>query len=129
MDTQEIKELTVTPELRAEIGTVALWAKIVAFVGLVSSAASMVMQFARGAYFAAIMTAGLAVLFNIFLLQFSRGIGNALRSDNQGEFRLGWMQLKIYFKLMGWLLIIALGLCILVMIGMFFFFAFVSRRA
>jgi hypothetical protein len=129
MDTQEPQhQLTVTHTLRENLRIAGNWAKIVAIIGWVSAVVTVIIKFNKHEFTSALLTAGIAFVFNMFLYQFSKRIENALQSGDQWQLSEAFSNLKIYYKIIGWILIAVLALIVVVFIGSFLFLVFLKRR-
>lgn len=116
MEEQNIHfKLDVTPKIKQDLSTAAVWASIVAIVGFVSAAISLLRGLMLGGFIAVIISAGIAVLLNIYLFQFGKASKKALESNDATQLDEGLSDLKTYFKIYGILVIIGL---------VFFVFAF-----
>ncbi|RFM28962.1 DUF5362 family protein [Deminuibacter soli] len=110
----ELYGLQVTARLRFLLADAAKWGQIAAFVGLISSAVSMLTGFTRGNVIGVLVTVALNVLLYIYLLQFSKKMKIALQNNDQGEFVESLRSLQTYFKIMGILLIVVMVIAVLV---------------
>jgi hypothetical protein len=130
MDNQEPQDqLTLTPALRENLRIAGNWARIVAILGWISAVVTVIIKFDKGEFASALLTAGIAFVFNMFLYQFSKRINNALESGDQWQLAEAFSNLKIYYKIIGWILILVLALIVVVFIGSILFFIFIKRRA
>jgi CHASE3 domain sensor protein len=128
MDNQEPKDqLTVTTALRENLRMAGNWARIVAIVGWISAVVTVIVKLDKGEFASALLTAGIAFVFNMFLYQFSKRISNALESGDQWQLTEAFSNLKIYYKIIGWILILVLALMVVVFIGSILFFVFIKR--
>jgi hypothetical protein len=128
MDNQEQEQqLTVTPALRGNLRVAGNWARIVAIIGWISAVVAIVVKFDKGEFISALLTAGIAFVFNMFLFQFSKRINNALETGDQWQLAEAFLNLKIYYKIIGWILIVVLALVVLAFIGIILSLVFLRQ--
>lgn len=115
--------INIDHEARQYLKTASTWARIVAILGFVASGISIlqtvVVSSTRGIMFAGssilgtLVVVAISVILNVLLLRFARNLSAGLSNMNQGQIDEGINNLRIYFKAVGILMIIALSLCIL----------------
>ena len=100
------------------------WAKVIAIVAFVSaglsifsaflgkSGVSTAMSIAAAVIFS-LVVAGISIAINLFLLKFAQNTASALTIKNQEQFNEGINNLRIYFKILGIIIIIVLSLLVL----------------
>lgn len=126
-------DLHVDAALLDQLKTVSLWARINAYVSFVSygvgilkaaigrlpdmaeGSTEMALAAGRGAQLAgALISAIFGVIISIFLLRFGNQLRDAINQQSQPMFESGFNNLRIYWKIIGILLIIVLSLMVLV---------------
>jgi hypothetical protein len=128
MDTQEPQDqLTVTPALRENLHIAGNWARIVAILGWISAVVTVIIKFDKREFASALLTAGMAFVFNMFLYQFSKRISNALQSGDQWQLAEAFSNLKIYYMIIGWIVILLLALIVVCFIGIILFLVFLRQ--
>ena len=105
----------------------ARWANvnaIVSFVTLGISLISAIIAFGKannalsagGNLVGVLITAAVSLLLNITLLHAASNITKGIDSSDQGFFGIGLTKLATYFKIMGIIIIVALGIVVLAML-------------
>jgi hypothetical protein len=105
-------DLPVSNKLRDDLKIAATWAKIVAIVNFVNAGLGLVSSFIQGNVFGALIGTAIAVLVNVYLLNFGRKVSAALSATNQEELNDGLNDLRMYFKVYGIIILIAIIICI-----------------
>lgn len=123
--TESIFNINVDPEAKSLLKTTSLWAKITAIAAFIQVGVSIVSAFlgkesyeAVGQVFSAIIVGLISVLVNVFLFRFAKNTANAVDSSNQHLFAEGINDLRNYFKVLGIVIIVLMGLAIM---AIFFF--------
>ncbi len=125
-------DLQIDAPLSAELKTVGLWARINAYVSFVSyglailkaafgkvpgaseETSELAIATGRGAQLAgALITAIIGVIISIYLLRFGNQIKQAFEQQSQPMLESGFNNLRVYWKIIGILLIIVLSLMVL----------------
>jgi hypothetical protein len=127
-------DLNIDPEARGLLETIVRWARIAGIAGLLSAGITLLaailgivqsgatgsglesMAARAGLMMAIPLAIGMAAL-NIFLVRFASYTGNGVAGENQSIFNQGIKFLQLYFKAMGIIIIIAIGLFVLVIIA------------
>lgn len=110
--------LTVTNKLRSDLNTASTWAKIIAIVNFINVGLSLLASAIGGNFFGAIISAAISILINIYLLNFGTKLKRALDATSQVDFNDGMNDLRMYFKVYGIVIIIAIVICVLAMLIM-----------
>lgn len=109
MEEQNIHfKLEVTPKIKQDFTTAAVWASIVAIVGFISAAISLLNGLLLGALVSVVISAGIAVLLNVYLFQFGKASKKAIENNDATQLDEGLINLKTYFKIYGILMIIVI---------------------
>jgi len=103
-------------KLKEDIRTAAIWAQIVAVIGFVSAALSFVVEVVDGQWLSAIITTGINVLINVYLINFAIKTKKAIENVDQNDVEDGFNNLRLYFKVYGIIIIVALGIVLLAFI-------------
>ena len=118
--TDSIFNITVDQETKSLLKTASVWAKIIAIVSFIQVAVSLVSPFlgmdrlqAMGSFFSAMIIGLVSVLVNIFLYRFAKRTADGINSSNQTLFAEGINDLKNYFKVLGIVIIILMGIVII----------------
>ena len=125
-----IFNINVDDDARDNLKKIASWARILSIVGFIGSGVSLVQTIVTGSRLGVLIavTASattlvfvvVSVIMNIFLLKFSNQMNTSLSTMNQGHFDQAINSLRIYFKVMGIVIIVIISLVILViLISMF----------
>lgn len=110
--------------------TAATWARIVALLAFISAGLGLLVAFFEpgdtagkaGGVIGAIISGAISVIINLYLYRFATQVTAGLSSMNQDSVTTGINNLRVYFKILGIILIIVLGLVVLgVFFGMLFF--------
>jgi hypothetical protein len=106
-------QLPISDKLKDTFRTAATWAKIIAILGFISVPFSLYESAQKNNIVGALIGAGIVVMLNIFLLNFSRKIVPAIEATDQNHFNEALSDLKMYFKITGIVIIVALCIVIL----------------
>jgi hypothetical protein len=127
-------DLNVDAEAKHTLQSVVKWARLSAIVGLISAGLSLVSSINGIIKYTVIgdeitnlvmrisllfiipFAVGLVVV-NIFLLRFALSTGASFQNASQAAFNMGINFLKMYFKTLGIIIIIAIGLIIVMIIA------------
>jgi hypothetical protein len=127
-------DLSVDPEAKHILQSITKWARLSAIVGLVSALLSLVssvngiIKYTASGDEVTNLVMRISLLFiipfavglivtNIFLLRFALSTGAGLQNLSQTAFNMGINFLKMYFKTLGIIIIIALGLVLVMIIA------------
>lgn len=127
-------DLNVDTESKSLLQTITKWARLAALVGLISAGLSLVSSISgisksqatgdqitnllmRTSLLVVIPMAIALIIMNIFLLRFAVSTGASLQSLSQAAFNMGINFLKLYFKTLGVIIIIFIGLLIVLLIA------------
>jgi hypothetical protein len=127
-------DLGVDAEAKNTLQSITKWARLSAIVGLLSAALSLVSAISgiskstvsgdqitnmlmRTSLLVVIPLAIAMVVMNIFLLRFATSTSGSLQDLRQAAFNMGISFLKMYFKTLGIIIIIAIGLLIVLLIA------------
>lgn len=111
-------DLEVDATAREHLRSITSWARIIALIGFINTALSLVGLIKagpEGGAFAIALVFGLVfvaimVMIYLFLLRFANHTAASLQTDNQEGFNYGIDSLRSYFKIIGILLIIVVSL-------------------
>lgn len=116
-------EISIDTAARESLRIAATWARIIAVLGLINAAITLIQTFAGGAggntyafvggALIVMIFVAIAVVINIFLLRFATNILTSLSNMNQVQFNEGINSLRMYFKIVGIIIIIVVSLFIL----------------
>jgi len=110
---------TLTPNLKYQLAAAAKWGKIMAIVGFINSGVNLLAQFSKGGRNAevsvtgALVSAAIAIVVYVYLLNFGRKVSKGIEEMEQGIFNDGLNDLRLYFKIAGILVIVALSIMVL----------------
>jgi hypothetical protein len=127
---ENIFGLTINEVAKQELSTLCTWARITAITAFISYGLGLIAAFVGkqynegvnaeaskiGAVISAIVILAIGVPLNLYLLNFTKSTMASLRSSDTMKLEIGTTNLKMYFKFLGILMIIALvliGLAIL----------------
>jgi len=111
----------IDPAAHENLRTAATWAKVVAIVAFISAGLSVVTAFLGRSTTAgpagmistvigSLVAAAISIAVNFYLLKFANNTTSGLNIRNQEQFNEGINNLRIYFKILGIMIIIALSL-------------------
>jgi uncharacterized membrane protein len=103
-------------KLKEDVRVAAIWAQIVAIIGFISASLSFVVEVVDGQWLAAIITTGINVLINVYLINFAIKTKKAIENVDQNDVEDGFNNLRLYFKVYGIIIIVALGIVLLAFI-------------
>jgi hypothetical protein len=104
--------LTVSNKLRDDLKTTATWAKILAIFNFINAGLGLISSFSRGSILWSVITTTIAILLNIYLLNFGRKMQAALAAISQEDFNDGLHDLRMYFKVYGIVIIVTIVICV-----------------
>lgn len=126
---EELFEVAVDSTSKSLIRDIALWARIIAITAFVSYGVSLIVSFfgnnalensisggvtGKGTRITgALIGAIIGVIITLFLFRFSKEAKNAIDGINQGQLETGFNNLRIYFKILGIIIIIFLVIFLL----------------
>lgn len=121
-----LSDLSIDNTARQYLLTAATWARIIAVIGFIGAAISLLQaviggsEVARassmaytGGVLVSMLFVAVVVVINIFLLKFANNTLKGLDDVNQLRFNEGVNNLRTYFKIVGILLIIVVSLVVL----------------
>jgi hypothetical protein len=102
--------LEMSPKLREDLRTASTWGRLVAIMGLCSSLFSLLRSFSLGGsqIVGGLISVTLSVVLYIFLLKFGSQVKKGIDTNDQEAFNDGLVNLKMYFKIIAYLIIIFL---------------------
>ena len=114
-------DLHVDGESHSLFMTIITWGKILAIIAFITPVFSLIQLMAgygagAGDYLLWAVVSALQIVLNVFLYRFATRTKESLEAINQVGFADGSDNLRIYFKMMGILLIIALSLFVLAIV-------------
>ncbi len=112
----DISTLEVSPKLRSDLREAAVWGRVIAILGLCSSALSLIASFKRGMVFFTLISAAVSIFIYLYLLKFGSQTKKGLETNDQQMLNDGLRNLNTYFKIAGIILIIVIIICVLAFI-------------
>lgn len=109
---EDLFQIEMSPKLRDDLRTTANWAKIIATVGFVSLFFSLMVNISQGAFGSAFVSTAFYVLLYIFLLKFGTLTKKGTDDNDQDSLNDGLLNLRTYFKILAWVMIIAAAVCV-----------------
>lgn len=107
----------ISPVVKNNMLEAAKWGRIVAILGFVSAAFSLIQSIRVGSgLFGVFIQITISVALNVLLLQAGNNLKKGIEAVEQGSFNEGLINLARYFKFYGILLIVVIILVILVML-------------
>lgn len=106
-------QLPITDRLKDTFRTAATWARIIAILGFISVPFSLYDAVQKNNIASGFILAGIVIMLNVFLLNFSRKVVPAIEATDQLQFNEALNDLKMYFKVFGIVLIVFISIVIL----------------
>jgi L-lactate permease len=107
-NTEDLFKIEMSNKLRDDLRTAGNWAKIISILGFVSAFCAMMVNLSNGSFLSAIFGAAFSVLLYIFLLKFGSLTKKGIDDNDQDTLNDGLLNLRTYFKIVAWLLIIVI---------------------
>lgn len=111
-----LSDLPVGGRLKDILTTITTWAKIIAIINFVSIPLGFYESIKENSVVSGIITAGVTILINIFLLNFSNKTKRSIDTTDQYSFNSGMNDLKNYFKVIGIVLIIMIVIAVVALL-------------
>ena len=108
-----VVKLEMSPRLREDLATAATWGRIIAIMGFCSCFFSLLFSFKRGTIASGIISVAFSVVLYIFLLKFGTNVKKGVDTNDQQMLTEGLFNLKIYFKIIGYLIVICIIIFVL----------------
>lgn len=108
--------LTFSENLKSDLGSTAVWAKVAAIISFVNIAVSLALSFITGSYASAIVGAIISFLLALYLYRFSESTIRGVTENNQLDVNEGLNNLSVYFKIYGVICILVLVLIIMALL-------------
>jgi pilus assembly protein TadC len=109
----DISTLEISSKLRSDLREAAVWGRVIAILGLCTSAFSLIVSFKTGMVIFSLISAAVSVFIYLYLLKFGSQTKKALETNDQQTFNDGLRNLNTYFKIAGVILIIAISIGVL----------------
>ncbi len=110
-----IFDFSFTAKLKDDLRTAAIWAKLAAIFSFIGSAVALVESMRLGNIFSAFISAAISVTIAIYLFNFGSKTKKAIEATDQPELEEGLNSLRLYFKILGIILIIVLSIVVIVL--------------